>query len=347
MGNQAKNAYNGHLRQASNKRSQRKAQEKRPGLPAMPPILRRVARGGLPDKETDPSKRLVPRGRPSITSATPPNTSRTTHLSNEPGPTAPKGADPQGPSLVDPSIELEAKFPTEMVIEMQGAAAKKACRTVIGQTLGGRASFKALHECLKLHLPTSFASTTLLTRGYFLILFDSEEGAIATRKFTTVDWSGLSLSFSRFSPDFDASAQGAEALLTHTIKVQFPDLHKQFRNAKALTIMASKLGEVLDIEVEDSYIKRPASPMVTVEVQDISRLVGFIRIPSMSKGIGTANTIRQKFLYSGLPNQCRKCHKFRHHARACNTNLVRPQEGPAHHNPPRRESSGGPQIQAS
>jgi hypothetical protein len=92
-----------------------------------------------------------------------------------------------------------------------------------------------------------------------LILFENEEEAVATRKLTTVDWSGLSLSFSRFSPDFDVSVQGAEALLTHTIKVQF-------RNAKAFTIMASKLGEVLDIEAADSYIKRPASPMVMVEV---------------------------------------------------------------------------------
>jgi len=189
-----------------------------------------------------------------------------------------------------------------MVIEMQGATGKKARRTVIGRTLGGRASFKALHECLKLHLPTSFASTTLLTRGYFLILFDSEEGAIATRKLTTVDWSGLSLSFSRFSPNFDANAQGAEALLTHTIKVQFPDIHEQFRNAKALTIMASKLGKVLDIEAADFYIKRSAGPMVTVEVHDITKLAGFIRIPSMSEGAGTANTIRRKILYSGLPN---------------------------------------------
>jgi hypothetical protein len=37
-----------------------------------------------------------------------------------------------------------------------------------------------------------------------------------------------------------------------------------------LTILASKLGEVLDIEAADSYIKRPAGPMVTVEVQDIT-----------------------------------------------------------------------------
>jgi hypothetical protein len=90
-------------------------------------------------------------------------------------------------------------------------------------------------------------------------------------------------------PDFDASAQGAEAILTHTIKVQFPDLHEQFRNAKALAIMASKLGEVLDIEAAYSYIKRPIGPMVTVEVQDISRLAGFIRIPSMLERASTAN----------------------------------------------------------
>jgi len=147
-----------------------------------------------------------------------------------------------------------------------------------------------------------------------LILFENEEGAISTRKLTTVEWSGLNLSFSRFSLDFDANAQGAEALLTHMVKVQFPDLHEQFQNKKALIIMASKIGDVLDIEAANSYIKRPAGPMVTIEVKDISKLAGFIRIPSMAEKATTTNTIRQKILYSGLPNQCRKCRKFGHHA---------------------------------
>jgi hypothetical protein len=40
MGNQAKNAFNGHLRQAPNERLQRKAQRKQPGLLATPPTLR-------------------------------------------------------------------------------------------------------------------------------------------------------------------------------------------------------------------------------------------------------------------------------------------------------------------
>lgn len=242
-------------------------------------------------REKDPSERIKSRRRSNTFSATPPNPTLITRPGSGPGTAAPTGVDPQGPSSVDYSLEVEVEFPQDMVIEMQGNVVKKARRTVIGRTLGGRATFKALHQCLKFHLPTSYTSTTLLTRGYFLILFENDEGANTIRKLTIVEWSGLSFSFSRFSPDFDASAQGAKALLTHTIKVQFPDLHEQFRNAKALTIMASKLDEVLDIEAADSYIKRPAGPMVTTEVQDISKLAGFIRIPSMAEGAATTNAI--------------------------------------------------------
>jgi len=48
--------------------------------------------------------------------------------------------------------------------------------------------------------------------------------------------------------------------------------------------MASKLSEVLDIETADSYMKRLASPLVMIEVKDIAKLAGYIRIPSMAEG---------------------------------------------------------------
>ncbi len=81
--------------------------------------------------------------------------------------------------------------------------------------------------------------------------------------------------------------------------------------------MANKIGEVLEIELEDSYIKRPAGPMITVETHDISKLAGYIRIPSMAEGATTKDTTPQRILYSGLPNQCRKCRRFGHFARTC------------------------------
>jgi hypothetical protein len=123
-------------------------------------------------------------------------------------------------------MEIEAEFPTDLVVEMQQSAAKKARRIVIGRTLRGRATFKTLLDCLKLHLPAPFNSVSLLTRGYFEVLFENEEGAKATRQLAAVEWSGLGLSFSRYIPNFDSSSQGAEAQLTHAIKVQFPDLHE-------------------------------------------------------------------------------------------------------------------------
>jgi hypothetical protein len=170
----------------------------------------------------------------------------------------PDGEASQGPSPVNYNLEIEANFPKELVLTMQENAAKKARRAIIGRTLGGRATFKTLLDCLKLHLPAPLVSIALLTRGYFEILFEDEEGAKATRHLMAVDWSGLCFSFSRYILNFDASSQGAKAQLTHAIKVQFPDLHKKFQNTRALTIMASKIGEVLEIEVADSYIERPA-----------------------------------------------------------------------------------------
>jgi len=110
------------------------------------------------------------------------------HLGSGSGRTSPPGEEIQGPSPVNYSRELKVDFPKDLVIEMQVNAAKKARRTVIGRTLGGRTSFKMLLESLKLHLPASFVSATLLTKGFFLILFEDEEGATVTRKLAAVEW---------------------------------------------------------------------------------------------------------------------------------------------------------------
>jgi len=156
-----------------------------------------------------PNSKNAQRRKPTTITQVPPTPTLITPPGNGTKTTPPTGEVTQGPSLVDYGMELKADFPLEMVLEMQGNAIRKAHRIVIGRTLGGKTTIKVLHDCLKFHLLTSFISTTLLTRGYFEILFQDEEGAKATRKLTTVQWSGLNLSFSRYVPNFGTNVQGA------------------------------------------------------------------------------------------------------------------------------------------
>jgi len=109
---------------------------------------------------------------------------------------------------------------------------KKARRTVIGRTLGGRATFKMLLDCLKLHLPAPLVSATLLTRGYFEILFEDEEGAKATQHLTAVEWSDLRLSFSRYIPNFDASSQELKLSLPTQSRFNSPTCTSNFATPK-------------------------------------------------------------------------------------------------------------------
>jgi hypothetical protein len=253
------------------------------------------------------SSKHTQRRKPTTLASTPSTPPLIVPPSNGIGSGPPSGKEPQGPSPVDYELKLKADFPSEMVLKMQEGVVRKAQKMVIKKAMGSKPTIKALQDCLKLHLPASYTSVTLLTRGFFEVLFTDEEGAKSTMKITAVEWSGLNLSFSRYIPNFDTSVQGAETLLSHTIKVQFLNLREQFKNKKTFTIMASKIGEVLEMEPKDSYIKRPIGPMIMVETCDINKLTEYIRIPSMAEGATVKGTTLQRILYSGLPNQCQKC----------------------------------------
>jgi hypothetical protein len=138
--------------------------------------------------------------------------------------------------------------------------------------------------------------------SFFETLFSNEEGAKATHKITSVEWSDINFFFSRYVSNFDSNAQVAEAMFMHTVKVQFLNLHEKFRNDKDLTIMASKIGEVLEIMLVESYVKRHARLMITVEIQNISRLANHIYILSMVENVTSKDAILQKIMYSCVPN---------------------------------------------
>jgi hypothetical protein len=95
-----------------------------------------------------------------------------------------------------------------MVLEMQEGVVHKTRRMVIGRTLGGRPTIKALQDCFELYLHASYTSITLLTKGFFEVLFTDEERAKFARKIIAMEWSDLNFSFSRYIPNFDASYKG-------------------------------------------------------------------------------------------------------------------------------------------
>ncbi len=81
---------------------------------------------------------------------------------------------------MDNDLDLDVDFLLDMVVEMQKGAAKKARKMVIERTIENKLTIKVLNDGLKLHLPISFVSATLLTCGFFEALFSDEEGAKVT-----------------------------------------------------------------------------------------------------------------------------------------------------------------------
>jgi hypothetical protein len=174
------------------------------GLDAI--ATRRVAREDHSTIKAKVSSWKHTKRRKPITLASAPSTPLLIVLpGNRTGFAPPSDEEPHRPSPVDNELELEANFRLEMVLEMQKGAIHKARRMVIRRAMGGRPTIKVLQDCLKLNLLASYTSVTLLTRGFFEVLFMDEEGAKSAKRITTVEWSSLNLSFSRYIPNFDAS----------------------------------------------------------------------------------------------------------------------------------------------
>jgi hypothetical protein len=67
---------------------------------------------------------------------------------------------------------------------------------------------------------------------------------------------GMVFCFSKWKAHFDVAFHGTKFFLSHMVEVQLLYLNYQFYNNKIFTYLASKIGEVLDNELFNSYIKR-------------------------------------------------------------------------------------------
>ncbi len=79
-----------------------------------------------------------------------------------------------------------------------------------------------------------------------------------------VQYKNYTFQISKWKSQFNPSAPRAKRTLSNTYKAQFLDMNDIFFNKRDLTTMASSIGEVLEIEAMDMYIKGSA-PLVHKE----------------------------------------------------------------------------------
>jgi hypothetical protein len=158
--------------------------------------------------------------------------------------------------------------------------------------------------------------TKLLTKGFFEVVFLEKESTTRARAMATVQWEGLLMNFFKWRPLFQVGSKKAELSMAYAVKVQFPNLSFHFCNNQDLQSIISYIGEVLHVEAHESYIKRLVNSLVTMEVHDIKRLTESILIPSLNPN-DPVGTMTSQPMYSGLPNQCKRCRRFGHFARTC------------------------------
>ncbi len=156
---------------------------------------------------------------------------------------------------------------------------------------------------MQFDLHESFKTVTLLTQGFFEILFMTEVGVMATRKLVTIKWGGLSFFF-QIEDTFQHLNPRSRTPTNTQNKVQFPNINFKFCNKKDFTSLASKIGEVIKVESFESYVKHLTGLMVTIEVVDVSRLPSNILLPLLDLKDFIDIMIFQRILYFGLPNQC-------------------------------------------
>ncbi len=63
---------------------------------------------------------------------------------------------------------------------------------------------------------------------------------------------------------------GVELIISHTIKNQLLNINDQLCTSKHLAPFVKCIGEIIEVEYIDYYVKQPIGSMITIEVPNIS-----------------------------------------------------------------------------
>lgn len=152
----------------------------------------------------------------------------------------------------------------------------------------------------------------MLGNGYFKATFETAAGNLHALD-GKYYFGASEVIFAKWSSLFSSQHAEIVATLSYPIWVQIQGLGKHLRNTECLPILAAKLGKVLKVETLESYKAKIAGYRIKILRKNIHNLPATIVIPGELLGEETEHGL----LFSGLPEQCRRCRKFGHHAKHC------------------------------
>lgn len=201
------------------------------------------------------------------------------------------------PTRVDNVLTYE--FSDEELALFESCRQEAEDKTVIGHLPVKSPGYKILHEWAKSVFHDSFTTIALIGNGFFEVSFATKDGVLHTLT-NTFFYEGKVVSFSTWSADFSSQKEETIDLVRFPVWAHFLGLPIYVRNEQCLRALGKRIGEILSMDLSDSWVGKTAGPRIRLLVSDINALPSTVLILGRVKG----TTVEHKMTYSGLPDQC-------------------------------------------
>jgi len=212
------------------------------------------------------------------------------------------------------SSDLVAKIPETLLATLRSKCEARASVSPLGRIQGKHPGFKALTAWARETLHSTLLLLSVKSNNVFEITFEKPEGRLHALNLTDLVCESAAIYMSSWRPHFNPRNPQTSDPLDHPIWVQIVDLCQVLREEKSfLQTIGEQIGQVISIDNSDSYKAKLYGPRIRILVKDLNKLPPSVVIPRLD-GEGT---VKHTLEYSGLPNQCGRCHSRDHQVRHC------------------------------
>lgn len=159
------------------------------------------------------------------------------------------------PHCVDGTLTYD--FSEEELVLFESCRQEAKDKIVIGHLPVKSPGLKILNEWAKFVFHESFTTIALIVNGFFEVSFSKKEGALHTLM-NTFFYEGKIVIFTTWSADFSSQKEDSLDSVRYPIWAHFPGLPIYLRNEKCLTALDKRLGDILSMDLSDSWVGKTA-----------------------------------------------------------------------------------------